>query len=358
MTINDYILLILSIGFIIAAFDYVLGNKFGLGNQFQQAFAMLGSLMIVIVGMVTIAPIIANGLAIVSEPLYIYTGIDPAAVINTVLALDMGGYAMAETLSYSEEAALFAWVLLGTMYGPTLSFTVPVALGIIHKDDVSYFIRGILLGIICAPIGCLLGGFVAGFPLSMMLINLIPAIGASIIIIIGLSWKPEGTVQIFTWLGRTVTVIAVIGLSVLMMDAIFPGVEVSGITPIEESMAIVGRIVLVLAGAIPLTYLLSKALRKPLQSFGERIGINKESSTGLLASLAHAIPAFHLFHEMNPRGKVLVASFAVAGAFVFGGHLGFVAGIDADYVSAMVVGKLTAGVLALVVAYSVTKSMP
>ena len=42
-------------------------------------------------------------------------------------------------------------------------------------------------------------------------------------------------------------------------------------------------------------------------------------------------------------------SFAVSGAFTFAGHLAFTLAYNADYLPAMIVGKLSAGILAVVV---------
>ena len=44
------------------------------------------------------------------------------------------------------------------MMGPTIVFTIPVALGIISKSDRSYLGAGVLAGLITVPIGCIAGG--------------------------------------------------------------------------------------------------------------------------------------------------------------------------------------------------------
>ena len=41
------------------------------------------------------------------------------------------------------------------MMGPTLVFTIPVALGIIQKDDQQFLATGVLSGIITIPFGLL-----------------------------------------------------------------------------------------------------------------------------------------------------------------------------------------------------------
>ena len=56
---------------------------------------------------------------------------------------------------------------------------------------------------------------------------------------------------------------------------------------------------------------------------------------------------FVLVKDMDARGKVINIAFAVSGAFVFGSHLGFVAGMEKEMVFAMIVGKLVAGVSAI-----------
>ena len=47
-------------------------------------------------------------------------------------------------------------------------------------------------------------------------------------------------------------------------------------------------------------------------------------------------------------------AFAVSAAFVFGDHLGFTAGVERGLILAMIVGKLVAGIAAVVLACRVT----
>ena len=53
---------------------------------------------------------------------------------------------------------------------------------------------------------------------------------------------------------------------------------------------------------------------------------------------------------MDPKGKLLNVAFAVSAAFVFGDHLGFTAGVDQTMVTPVIIGKLVAGITALLVA--------
>lgn len=60
--------------------------------------------------------------------------------------------------------------------------------------------------------------------------------------------------------------------------------------------------------------------------------------------------AKQFMYKMDEKGVVLNSAFSVSAAFVFGSHLAFTMAFDAEYVSAMMIGKLIAGVLAIFVA--------
>ena len=79
----------------------------------------------------------------------------------------------------------------------------------------------------------------------------------------------------------------------------------------------------------------------------------------MIATLANNIPMFQIMKDMDPRGKVLNAAFAVGAAFAFGDHLGYVAGVARDMIAPMIVGKLVAGICAIGLALLVFgKSLP
>ena len=94
-----------------------------------------------------------------------------------------------------------------------------------------------------------------------------------------------------------------------------------------------------------------KGLSKPLGHAGRLIGINDAAAGGMIASLANNIPMFEIYKDMDPRGKILNAAFAVSAAFTFGDHLGFTAGVDPEMIAPMIAGKLVAGITGVIVAY-------
>ncbi len=347
MAINDIILYIIIVFLILGAIDVCLGNKFGLGDKFKDGIQAMGPLTLAMVGIISLAPVISSLLLPLIAPVYGVIGADPSAFANTILALDMGGFALAREMSASADAEVFSWVFLGTMMGPTLSFTIPVAIGIIKREDHPYFAKGILLGIMTVPVGCLVGGLVGGLDLMMMVKNLLPTIIFSIFIALGL-WKiPEKMVSGFTIFAKLIQILAIGGLTAIIIETLTGFVVIPNMAPLEEGIQIVGTIAIFLAGAFPMVAFISKAFKPLLTKLGQLLRMNSTATAGLIASLAHHIPMFVLVKDMDARGKVINIAFAVSGAFVFGSHLGFVAGMEKEMVFAMIVGKLVAGVSAI-----------
>ncbi|MGO4890529.1 ethanolamine utilization protein EutH [Anaerobacillus sp. MEB173] len=354
MGLNDVIVYIMVIFLCLGAIDKCIGNKMGLGEKFSEGFMAMGSLTMAMVGIISLAPVLANFLIPVITPIYSLVGADPSSFANMLLALDMGGYALAKEMATNYEAELFSWVFLGTMMGPTIVFTIPVALGIIDKGDHPYFAKGILLGIITIPLGCLTGGLVAGLSLNIILANLIPPIIFSIIVAIGLYKATDKMIIGFHLFGKCVEVMAILGLTAIIIETLTGIILIPNMTPLSEGIKIVGMIAIMLAGAFPMVAFINKVFKRQLGKLGHSLGISDTSTAGLIASLAHNIPMLVMLKNMEPRGKVINVAFAVSGAFVFGGHLGFVAGINKEMVFAMIVGKLVGGLTAISLAVITT----
>lgn len=350
MSINEIIVYIMVVFMVLGAIDKIIGNKFGLGEKFDEGFMAMGSLAIAMVGVVSLAPVLATILKPIIVPLYTALGADPAMFATTLLANDMGGYPLAIQLAQTPEAGLFAGLILGAMMGPTIVFTIPVALGIIEKEDHKFLATGILAGIITIPIGCFAGGIAAGFNIGMILKNLIPILIVAALIALGL-WKiPSKMIKGFTAFGKGVVWVINIGTAAIIIETLTGIVVIPGMAPISDGISIVGSIAIMLAGAFPMVHFITKVFKKPLMRMGKVLGMNDVAAAGMVATLANNIPMFGLMKDMDERGKVLNVAFAVSAAFVFGDHLGFTAGVNREMIFPMIVGKLVAGVTAIVVA--------
>ena len=362
MGINDIIVWILMICMVLGGIDRIIGNKFGLGEQFEEGFNAMGPLALAMVGVMSLSPVLAKLLNPIIGPIYSLLGADPAMFAGTLLACDMGGWPLAEKMTDNLQAAQLSGLVLGSMMGATVVFTIPVALGIIRKEDRGYLAKGVLAGICTIPVGVLASGMVAGFPILMVLVNLIPIVLAAVLIAIGLWLFPNAMTTGFEWFGKFLVVLITLGLMIGVFEEltkvkIMP--EGWELTPVSEGIGTVGMIAMMLLGAFPAVHLIIKFASKPLSALGKLMGVNDSAAGGLIATLANNIPMFQIMKDMDNRGKVLNAAFAVGAAFAFGDHLGFVAGISREMIAPVIVGKLLAGVTAVALALLLfRKSLP
>ena len=352
---HEILIAVMAVFAVLGAVDRILGNKFGIGKDFEEGILAMGSLAMAMIGVITLAPVLASVLRPVVVPVFNFLGADAAMFAGSILACDMGGGPLAAQMTQNADAALLGGVITGSMLGATIVFTIPVALGILEEEDRPAMAKGILCGIITIPVGVLVGGLVAGFSIGMVMRNLIPIVLIAALIAFGL-WKSEDAmIRGFAGFGKGVVALITAGLAAAIVQELTGFVILPGMAPISEGFETVGAIAIVLAGAFPLVAVLTKLLRKPLLKLGKVLGVNDVSAAGLVASLANSIATFGLVKDMDNRGKVVNIAFAVSAAFVFGDHLGFTAGFAPEMLPAMIVGKLAGGISAVVVALWLTR---
>ena len=229
------ILIAVMAGFaLLGAVDRIFGNRWGLGKEFEEGILAMGSLALAMVGIVSLAPVLANLLKPVVVPIFGFLGADPAMFAGTILACDMGGGALAMEMTDNYNAAMLGGVLNGSMLGATLVFTIPVAMGILREQDRPAMAKGILCGIVTVPVGVLTGGVAAGFPMSMVLRNLIPIVLIAALIAVGLWKAEEAMVKGFSLFGRIVVVLVTVGLAAAIVEALTGFVIIPGMAPISE----------------------------------------------------------------------------------------------------------------------------
>ena len=365
ISINSVIILIMMIFMLVGAIDKIRGNKLGYGEKFDEGFNAMGPLAASMAGVVAAAPVLAIILQPIIVPIYSLFGADASMFATTLLACDMGGYPLAMQMAGNEAIGNFSGLILRTMMGPTLVFTIPVALSIIKKEDRPYLGAGIFAGMITIPIGCIVGGLVMNltpYKLDVLTIiqNLIPVIIIAALIVVGLWVAPLKMINGFSKFGSGVTIVITIFTAIAVFEYqtgikfpllnIMVEADADGVVPLENGLLTCGIISIVLIGAFPMVEWITRTFGGALEALGKKFGMNEQSSAGLVATLANNIAMFNIMGDMNPKGKLLNVAFAVSAAFVFGDHLGFTAGVNQDMILPMIIGKLVAGVTAFIVA--------
>lgn len=346
---------IMAVFAVIGALDKVFGNRLKLGDEFEKGIMTLGPLSLSMLGMMTIAPALADLLVPVITPVAELFGFDPSALAGILIANDMGGASLAQSIAQSELLGAFHGLCVASMLGATISFTIPVALRSSKKENHNDVLLGLLCGISTIPLGCFVSGIVMGISPLTVLINLAPAILISVIIIIGLLKFPAATIKIFSVFGKFISILITCGLALGIFQELTGKTILANTAPITESAATVFTICITLAGTFPLIAIISKILRKPLSALGKRLELDDTSVVGLIATLANSIATMESSDKMNRKGRVMNLAFAVSAAFVFGDHLAFTLSFNDSHILAVIVGKLVAGVSALAVAVVLEK---
>ena len=346
----NYLTILVLLFSVLGAFDRIIGNRFGLGKEFEKAFMLLGSMALSMIGMIVISPAIARLMEPLSKFFSGVLSLDPSIIPASLFANDMGGASLAVEMAAQEGIGMYNALVVSSMMGCTISFTIPFALGVVRKEQHKELLLGLLCGIVTIPIGCLISGFLCRLPLVSLLLTLAPLVIFSGVIALGLILIPEFCIRAFKIFGVFITGLITLGL-LFGIIRFLTGVEImKGLATIEEGAAICLNAAIVLSGSFPFMYVLSKVLGKPLRIVGRKVGVNETSVVGILSSLASSATAFGMMDKMDNKGVVLNSAFAVSAAFVVGSHLAFTMAFDGAYVVPVIVGKLISGIFALILA--------
>lgn len=350
MTANDIIIYVMVLFSLVGAIDWITGKRFGLGEKFEEGIATLGPLTMATAGILVITPVLGDILGPVVVPAFRAMGLDPAMFAGMLMDLDVGGAPLAGELADSEEGLILGGYITSSMLGATILFNIPVGLSIIDKGNRNDFALGTLIGMITIPFGVIAGGLTGGVSLRFTLINTIPVTILSIIICICLVRWEKAIIRIFTAMGKSVLAINVFGIGIGAIE-LFTDFHVFRETmPLTEVFIIIGRIAIILSGAFTLVAILTRVFGRVLELAGSRIGINDSAVAGFLLALTNSIPVYGTITDMNKKGRIMNSAFAVSVAFVFGDHLGFMAGYAPNMIVPMVIGKLVGGFTALILA--------
>ena len=148
MSAHEILIAVMAIFAVLGAIDRILGNKFGIGQEFENGILAMGSLALAMVGIISLAPVLAALLKPVVVPIFGFLGADPAMFAGSILACDMGGGALAMQMTADPQAALLGGVITGSMLGATVVFTIPTAMGILREEDRPALAKGVLCGVV------------------------------------------------------------------------------------------------------------------------------------------------------------------------------------------------------------------
>ena len=340
---------------VIAAIDRVIGNRFKLGEQFEKGIMMLGPLTLSMAGMLIMAPVIADLLSVISGvfPDFLDFSIIPASL----LANDMGGAPLAAALADDTAVGSFNGLVVSSMMGCTVSFTLPFAMQMTDRKHHSDILFGLLCGIVTIPIGCAVSGIICGIAPIKLILDLLPLVLFAAAVAVGIIFFERVTVMIFRVLGVLIQAIITFGLVIGAIEFVVGFKLIESADTLDSAMSVIVNIACIMLGAFPILMILKKLLSRPMKLLGKRLGINEDSSFGFLSTVGTSVSTFEAVGRMDRRGVILNSAFAVSASFVFVDHLAFTMAFDQSYVPAVIAGKLFSGICALVLAYFLCKKV-
>lgn len=354
---NPITIVVLIFSFLAIA-DKLFGDRFGLGKELENAFHIFCPMMLSMLGMLIISPALGHWLMPVFEGFYNVFGIDPSVIPASLFANDMGGQALSHAICKSEAVGNFNAYVVSSMLGCVISFTIPFSIGIVKKHQHRDLFFGTLCGIATVPVGCFVAGLMCGLDILTLLLTLLPLILFALVIGTFLILFPNGCIKAFTIFGHIIRAIALAGLACAIFTFLTKIPVVPYFDTMENASAICVNACITLSGTMPLMYIVSKLLHKPMTRLGSSIGIDGISAIGFLSSLVTNATTFGVMDRMNKKGVVLNAAFSVSASYVFGSHLAFTMAFDSRYVAPVIVGKLLSGVAAVVLATLIYKEKP
>lgn len=366
---------------VLGAFAYIRDPESGLGREFVEGINSIGPIFIPVAGIMAAIPYLSQFVSAVAGPFFAMIGADPAIAATTIIAIDMGGYQLADVLAESREAWIVA-SLVGYMSGATIIFSIPVGLAMLARRDHKYMALGIMSGILSVPVGVFIAAAIiaatgvmirpdidtageASHQLSLglgeILRNLAPLVLFCVAIAIGLRFAPNAMIRGFLWFGKimyaAITLVLVFSIVEYFTGLFSTVLGGWGFDPIIadaedqfRALEIAGYIGIMLAGAFPMVYLITHFLAGPMQAIGGAIGVSSTGAAGLLAAAANVLAMYRLVGDMPARDKVLAIAFAVCAAFSFGDHLAFTANFQPAIILLLLIGKLAGGAVGFFIA--------
>ena len=356
MSINQIIMYIMAFGVVLGGVDRMLGNKWGYGEKFENGFRLLGPVGLSMAGIICLAPLLSVGLGGVIRPLCAALNMDPG-IFGSVLAIDMGGYQLAMDLSENPEFGRFSAVIVSSIFGCTVVFTIPVGLGAITEDDRPYFTRGILLGFITMPFSILTGGLMLKMNLAAVFWNCLPVLLISLLLSIGVITKPDAMMRGFQTFAGIIKIVVTLGLTIAAVSHLTGLTLIPAMPPLLEAMETVSSICIVMLGSMPLAELIQRIMKVPFARIREKTGLNGVSTTALILGMVSTTPALAMIPDMDKRGKVLCSACLVSYVGLFSAHLAFAIRFEPDMVPALLAAKTVGALLGGTIAMIATRNM-
>ncbi len=363
---------------VIGVIGAIRDEKHGIGKEFMTAFEQLGIIFIPFAGMLASMPYIEKFVIFAFGGLFEKIGADISIAGALIMAPDMGGYQITESLAQSPETWVIA-LFVSYCSGPIICYSIPMGFSIIDKRDHKFFGLGIMAGILSIPFAVMAMTLLVkltGTPVretisntapsdfhllyswGQIWINMLPILVFCLILALLLRFFIDIMVKAFLVFGRfldiaikIVLVLSIVEYFTGIFSKLFSGWAFAPIIADAEdqfrALENAGYIALMLAGAYPMIYLIDKYFGKALQKLGAKCGFTEHGSIGIFATCAEQIAMFGIVKKMIPEDKVKVVALSVCGSWILGAHISITANFQPSLLAIILIGKIIGAAVAV-----------
>ncbi|WP_130835823.1 ethanolamine utilization protein EutH [[Erwinia] mediterraneensis] len=379
--IGNIIIYIIMAGTLLGAMASIIKPESGLGKEFVNGIHSIGPVFLAQAGIMAAIPIISYAITHTIGPLFESMGSDVSIAALSIIAVDMGGYQLADAIAANRDQWITA-MLIGYTSGASIVYLIPVGLIMLKPADHKYLALGAMAGLISIPFGVLISLMIitlnnipvrdiistsspASHYLQVDFLHalqmLAPLFAFCFVLALGLKYRTTLMVNGFLLFGKAIDAFIKLVLAACIIQhftgvftKVFGGWVFDPLFADEKELyraiEIAGYIGIMLAGTFPVCYLFQKYCQRPMKFIGRQLRLTDAGALGMVMVLANIIAVFHLFKDMRARDKVLCVAFGICAQATLGDHLAFTANFQPTLVLPIMVGKFAAGAIAVAIA--------
>lgn len=268
-------------------------------------------------------PYLSQIISVALGPYFEAMGSDVSIAALSIIAVDMGGYQLADALAANRDMWITA-MIVGYTSGATIVYLIPVGLMMLDRKDHKYLALGAMAGLISIPFAVLAAlTIITAFNLPVRDIVstsspalhhltldflgcvklLTPLFIFCFVLAAGLRYRPSFMVAGFLVFGKLMDAFIKIVLALAIVEH-FTGFfmknfGVWGFDPmfadqkeLFRAIEIAGYIGIMLAGTFPICYLFQRYCKKPMVVLGKLLGLSSDGAAAFVlpANPNHADP--------------------------------------------------------------------
>ena len=129
----------------------------------------------------------------------------------------------------------------------------------------------------------------------------LPVVLLAALFLLGIWKKSDQMIRGFSIFASFIRFLITVGLVLGAVQYMTGFTIIPGMAPLEDAMAVVSSIGIVMLGSLPISEILQRVLRRPFSWAGKKAGINEASVAGLLIGMVSVIPVHNKLHQLPSR---------------------------------------------------------